>query len=58
MEIGPEEEEKILVKQFKVQGVTLIDPETVRSITAPYENKLVSFKSCGMGLSLRFGSEH
>ncbi|MCG2709698.1 MAG: hypothetical protein L6246_05200, partial [Thermodesulfovibrionales bacterium] len=31
--------EKIFVKQFTVQGATLLSEETIKSITAPYENK-------------------
>lgn len=31
--------EKILVREFSVEGATLIDAETIKSITAPYEGR-------------------
>jgi len=35
---------RILVRQFTVRGVTLLDAETVRSITAPHENKELTLR--------------
>lgn len=43
-EVKVKDGEKIFVKQFTVQGATLLSEETIRSITAPYENKELTLR--------------
>ena len=42
------DEKKIFVKQFKVQGATLIDAETIKARVAPIENKELTLREINL----------
>lgn len=40
---GDQDSAKLFIRQFMVKGATLIDPEIIRKIVSPYENKALTF---------------